>query len=70
MKNSFSNLWKLEDYWANWTGFFLILVGMVVFLPRPPENLQANLDESKTKMKEESQRAPFSHPGLVWSPRR
>ena len=26
-----SDLWKKEDYWAVWLGFFMLLVGIVIY---------------------------------------
>ena len=34
-----SNLWKTEDYWAVWIGFFLIGIGLGIYLTNPPEKL-------------------------------
>jgi len=36
---SLSNLWKIEDYWAIWLGFTLLLVGLFLFagFSQPPD---------------------------------
>ncbi|WP_235896634.1 YeiH family protein [Oceanidesulfovibrio marinus] len=54
-----SDLWKMEDYWAIWLGFALLIVGMILYLPNPPEGMQQKIDESNAIMQAESQRAPF-----------
>ena len=58
-KSSISDLWKKEDYWAIWLGFIILAVGLLIFLPRPPDNLQEKLEKANTTMKEEAARAPF-----------
>ncbi|WP_235893835.1 YeiH family protein [Oceanidesulfovibrio indonesiensis] len=54
-----SDLWKKEDYWAIWLGFVLLIVGMILYLPNPPEGMQQKIDEANAIMEAESQRAPF-----------
>ncbi|KPK00458.1 MAG: hypothetical protein AMJ60_01320 [Desulfobacterales bacterium SG8_35] len=54
-----SDLWKLEDYWAIWLGFLILVVGMAIFLPRPPENMQENIAKAEQAMAAEAARAPF-----------
>ncbi len=54
-----SDLWKLEDYWAIWLGFLILVIGMVIFLPRPPENMQENIAKAEQAMTAEAARAPF-----------
>ena len=52
-----SDPWKNEDYWANWIGLFLIALGLIIFLPHPPENLKLELAKANQKLALES--APF-----------
>ncbi len=59
-----SDLWKTEDYWAVWIGFFLIAVGLAIYLTNPPVNLDTRLDAAEKKLFEESNRAPFHT--LAW----
>ncbi len=54
-----SDLWKLEDYWAIWLGFLILVVGMAIFFPRPPENMQENIAKAEQAMEAEAARAPF-----------
>ncbi len=58
-KSKWSDLWKKEDYWAIWLGFFLLVVGMIIFLPRQPEGMHGVFDESNAVMQAEADRAPF-----------
>jgi uncharacterized membrane protein YadS len=48
-----------EDWWAIWIGFFLIIIGALLFLPNPPENTQEVITEENAVLKSESRRAPF-----------
>lgn len=54
-----SDLWKKEDYWAIWLGFTLLIIGMFIFLPRPPEGMQEKIDKANATLKAEAERAPF-----------
>ena len=54
-----SQLWKKEDWWAIWLGFLLIVVGMLVFLPRPPESMTEKLAKADAVLRTEDARAPF-----------
>lgn len=58
-QSSWSDLWKKEDYWAIWLGFSLLIIGMAIFLPRVPENMEAVFAKSNAIMAEESAKAPF-----------
>jgi len=39
VKSGFSDLWKVEDYWAIWLGFLLLILGIVLYFPRGPANM-------------------------------
>ncbi|MFW5733877.1 MAG: YeiH family protein [Oceanidesulfovibrio sp.] len=54
-----SDLWTKEDYWAIWLGFALLIVGLILYLPSPPEGMQQKIDEANAVMQAESERAPF-----------
>ncbi len=54
-----SDLWKKEDYWAIWLGFLLLAVGMMIFLPRPPENMRETIGKAEQTMAAEAARAPI-----------
>ncbi|MGE4297398.1 MAG: YeiH family protein [Desulfovibrionaceae bacterium] len=58
-KSSWSDLWKKEDYWAIWLAFGLLAVGMMIFLPRPPADMDDIFATSNAIMAEEAQKAPF-----------
>ena len=54
-----SDLWTKEDYWAIWLGFILLMVGMFIFLPRPPANMNEDIAKAEAIMAAEAARAPF-----------
>ena len=54
-----SDLWKKEDYWAIWLGFLMLIVGLIIYLPRAPEGMQAKIDQANATLAAESARAPF-----------
>ena len=56
---SWSDLWKKEDYWAIWLGFVLLVIGLIVFLPAKPKDMDAIIAKSNTVMAAEAARAPF-----------
>ena len=35
-KTSLKDLYTKEDWMAIWMGFFLLIVGLLIFLPNPP----------------------------------
>ena len=57
-KTSLKDLYKKEDWMAIWMGFFLLIVGLLIFLPRPPEKA-AEIPKYNATMKEEAAKAPF-----------
>ncbi|MBN2326965.1 MAG: putative sulfate exporter family transporter [Candidatus Omnitrophica bacterium] len=54
-----SMLWKLEDYWAIWLGFLLIAIGLMIFLPRPPDGMRENINAANAIMQQEANAAPI-----------
>ncbi|MBU0463443.1 MAG: putative sulfate exporter family transporter, partial [Proteobacteria bacterium] len=42
-KTSLRDLYTKEDWMAVWMGFFLLIVGMIIFLPNPPAKMNENL---------------------------
>lgn len=58
-KFSWSDLWKLEDYWAIWLGAFLLIVGLLIFIPNPPADMQDKINKANATLQVESERAPF-----------
>jgi len=58
-KSSISDLWKKEDYWAIWLGFLILIIGLVLYLTRPPAGLKETIDKSNAVLKAEAARAPF-----------
>jgi len=58
-KSSFSDFWKLEDYWAIWLGFLLLIIAIAIYFPRGPANMQETIANANAILEAESQRAPF-----------
>ncbi len=58
-KWEWSELWKKEDWWAIWLGFAVLIVGLVIFLPRPPAEMHGKLARSDAALAGEAARAPF-----------
>ena len=54
-----SDLWKLEDYWAIWLGFLILIVGLIIYLPKGSEEVNKKINESNDILQTESERAPF-----------
>ncbi len=54
-----SDFWKLEDYWAIWLGFFLLIAGMVIYFPNRPDDLDGKIAAANSTMEAEAVRAPF-----------
>ncbi len=58
-KWEWSELWKKEDWWAIWLGFVILVIGLVIFLPRPPADMHEKLAKAEATMAAEDARAPF-----------
>ncbi|MEX1298433.1 MAG: putative sulfate exporter family transporter, partial [Desulfotignum sp.] len=58
-KWEWSELFRKEDWLAIWLGFIILIVGVAVFLPRPPADLDAKLAKAGATLKAEDDRAPF-----------
>ncbi|KAF1075187.1 hypothetical protein MKHDV_02230 [Halodesulfovibrio sp. MK-HDV] len=56
---SWSDLVKLEDYWAIWLGFAILVIGLIIYLPNEPKNLRETIAESNAIMQLEANKAPF-----------
>jgi uncharacterized membrane protein YadS len=57
-KTTFKDLYTKEDWMAIWLGFILLIVGLLIYLPRPPEKA-AEIPKYNAIMKEEAAKAPF-----------
>ncbi|OGW45846.1 MAG: hypothetical protein A2078_10730 [Nitrospirae bacterium GWC2_57_9] len=58
-ETSWSDLWKKEDYWAIWLGTLILVIGLFIYLPNPPRDMEQKLGEANAVMKAEAERAPF-----------
>ncbi|MCG8531635.1 MAG: YeiH family protein [Desulfovibrionales bacterium] len=54
-----SDLLKLEDYWAIWLGFLILIIGLIIYLPNEPKNLRETIEKSNSIMQIEAEKAPF-----------
>jgi len=58
-KTSLRDLYTKEDWMAIWMGFLILIVGLFIFVPRPPANMDADFTKYKGVMSEEAAKAPF-----------
>ena len=58
-KFSWSDLWKLEDYWAIWLGAILLIIGLLIFIPRPPADMHERINTANAALQAEAEKAPF-----------
>ena len=54
-KETLGDLFRKEDYWAIWLGLALLIVGMIIYLPRPPAGLDESIAKANATMEQESQ---------------
>ena len=59
-KSRLSDLWKKEDYWAIWLGFFILIVGFVIFSNNMPSGYKDVIDKANSKLEALSSAAPFT----------
>ena len=57
--SNWSDLYKSEDYWAIWLGLIILVIGMLIFFPRPPDGMKESIAEANAVLQAESQRASF-----------
>jgi uncharacterized integral membrane protein (TIGR00698 family) len=57
-KTTLRDLYKKEDWMAVWMGFLLLIIGLLIYLPRPPEKA-AEIPKYNATMKEEAAKVPF-----------
>ncbi|MDD3312528.1 putative sulfate exporter family transporter [Pseudodesulfovibrio sp.] len=58
-KSSWSDLWKLEDYWAIWLGFVILVIGALIFFNNKPAGMDETFTKANAVMAAEANRAPF-----------
>ena len=59
-----SELLTKEDYWAIWIGFFLLILGLVLFFANQPENLRQIHRDLDAVLEIEAEKAPYKT--LIW----
>ncbi len=58
-KTTLKDLYTKEDWMAIWMGFLILVIGLLIFVPRPPANMAENIAKSNDIMKAEAAKAPF-----------
>lgn len=58
-KTTFKDLYTKEDWMAIWMGALILIVGLLIFMPRPPANIKADFTKYNAIMKDEAAKAPF-----------
>jgi len=54
-KWEWSEMWKKEDWWAIWLAFFLLIVGLIAYMPRAGD-MQTKLEQVQAKYEEQATR--------------
>ncbi|MDD9301850.1 MAG: putative sulfate exporter family transporter [Desulfobacter sp.] len=54
-KWEWSEMWKLEDWWAIWLGFAILIAGMLVYFPHSGD-MKAKLEQAELKYSEAANR--------------
>jgi len=54
-KWEWSELWKKEDWWAVWLGFFLLIAGIIIYFPHSGD-MQSKLEAAEAKYSADAQR--------------
>jgi len=57
--SKWSDLWKMEDYWAIWLGVIILIVGMAIFFNRTPQGMREKIDNANLVLQNEADRAPI-----------
>ncbi|MFO7728621.1 MAG: putative sulfate exporter family transporter [Desulfonatronovibrio sp.] len=65
-KWEWSALYKQEDWMAIWLGFIILLVGLIIFLPRPPADVDQKLSEAQTIKQAEEERTGTALQTIEW----
>ena len=58
-QSKLSDLWKLEDYWAIWLGFIILIIALIIFIPYGTKDIENEIIRSNDIMRSEAARAPF-----------
>jgi len=58
-KQKLSDLWKTEDYWAIWLGFFILIVGLCIYFPKGDATVKAKIASANILLEQEAKKAPF-----------
>ncbi|MDL2285580.1 YeiH family protein [Desulfovibrio sp. OttesenSCG-928-F07] len=58
-RSKISDLWKKEDYWAIWLGFFILIIGYFCFVSSIPDSYKTTIDKANATMAAEASKSPF-----------
>ena len=58
-RSRWGELFRTEDYWAIWLGLTIIAIGLIIFLPNPPDGMTETIEKSNATMAAEAKAAPF-----------
>lgn len=59
-KKWYADFLKKEDYWVIWLAALLLIIGLIIYLPNPPEDMHAIIERTDAIMQVQEQRgAPF-----------
>lgn len=58
-KSRWNELWKKDDWWAVWLGFALLIIGVVVYFPRGPADLEKKAADAEAILAAETENAPL-----------
>lgn len=58
-KNSLSDLWKKEDYWAIWLGFIILIAGFFIFSSNMPKDYKEIIEKANIKLEAAASSAPY-----------
>ncbi|MFN2267340.1 MAG: YeiH family protein [Desulfonatronovibrio sp.] len=61
-----SELYKKEDWMAIWLGFIILIVGVMIFLPRPPADLDQKLSQAQAIKQAEEARTETAFETIEW----
>ena len=64
-KTTLKDLYTKEDWMAIWMGALILIVGLFLFMSRPPANMDADFAKYNGIMKEEAAKAPFKT--IAWN---
>jgi len=65
-KWEWSELYKKEDWMAIWLGFIILIIGVIIFLPRPPADMDQKISQAQSIMQAEQARTGSAFETIEW----